>query len=475
LGLGLAAIGPAHGVDYHVDNSCAKAGRGIARDCDTPDGPFLTLAAAFGAALVPGDRILMHATGRPYVEPTLATPRAGAPGRPITLSGEGPARPVWTGAAGERLRVEYGEWTFERLTLDGGAARSDLVRVRAAGVTFRDCDFQNAVGDGLSVGARAHDLTVSGCRFRDLGGDGDKHAITTGREAGDPDDYAITGLAITDSEFDDIGGDGIQLYEAKDSCRKARVGGHITGNRFTLGTREGRENAIDVKTTATAADPLVIARNRISGWDGSSTATGSKPVVLQHCSDHVHFVDNRVERGAGSGTCDPCFGLVVSASTASADAPVRGVKIIGNTFVGQKRGVQLGEGSAETALVDLEVFHNTARGLRDAMFRVAGPVSGAFHNNLVHGLVLDCAAGGDLAGAAASHNGWFGSGAERRSCRDTCGDLCDPSDTTGSDPGFADGRAGDDALAPGSPAVDRGTDVGRPYAGAAPDLGAREQ
>jgi hypothetical protein len=465
--------GAAHAATYYVDNTCTSAGSGTSQTCNTSTGPFRTIAAAMSASLAPGDTIRVRATGTPYAEATIATSKAGTAAQPITLTSYAATPPVWSGSSGERLRVEHAWWVIDNFEFAAGGS-SDVIRVRAPGVTFRNCELHGSSGDGFSVGQGADNLTIDGCHIHDMGGGGDNHGIVTGKESGDGTDYTLTGLTVINSTFNDIGGDGIQLFEESDACREATVTGRIENNVFVMGTQEGHENAIDVKTMGLASDPLVIAGNDISGWDGSTTAEGSKPVVVQHCSDHVHFIGNVVKRGSGSGSCDPCFGLVVSASTASAASPVVGVRIVGNTFVGQERAMQLGEGSSATALAGLEVYHNTAWGLGDAMFRIAGPIQGQFKNNLVQGQVLSCSSGGSLSAVVRSNNGWFGSSSEQTSCSGSCGSLCHATDTVGSSAGFVDPAAGDFNLAAGSPAIDRGANVGLPFNGAAPDLGSHE-
>lgn len=468
--IALLATACTHADVYHVDNTCASSGSGVAESCG-PDGPFRSIAEAMGARLAPGGRILVRATATPYDEPRIATTAAGSAAEPITLTSLDGGRPVWSGGDDHRLVVDHGHWVFENIVFDGAGGQSDMIRVRAPGVTFRDCELRDSSGDGFSVGGAADGLTVDRCHLHDLGAGGDRHAIVTGKEK-DPPDYELTGLTVTNNRFENIGGDGIQLYEESGSCRKATVTGRIEGNTFALGNREGHENAVDIKATARADDPMLVARNTITGWDGSSTLTGSKPVVIQHCAEHIHFVENFVDRGGGNGPCSPCMGVIVSASTASAERPVEGIRIVGNVFVGQKRAIHLGGGEPDNALSGVEVLHNTAYGMARTMFRIEGPVGGSFRNNLVQGKVLACSGAGDLTGVESSHNGWFGSESDRDSCAASCGDLCDATDTRGSDAGLTDPASGDFTLRPESRATGAGVDVGLPYAGKAPDLGA---
>jgi hypothetical protein len=168
----------------------------------------------------------------------------------------------------------------------------------------------------------------------------------------------------------------------------------------------------------------------------------------------------------------------VSASTAAAAAPVVGVEVVGNVFVGMRDAIEIGDGSSATAHSDLKVFNNTAYRVTRAMFRVKGPVTaGKFQNNLnLDGPAMSCSTGGSLAGTTPSHNGWFGTTAHQDSCNVSCGgvDLCDATDTKGTDPLFTNPSGDNFTLQLTSAAIDKGTPVGLPFNGTVPDLGAKE-
>ncbi len=285
---------------------------------------------------------------------------------------------------------------------------------------------------------------------------------------------------ITNSQFTNGDQDYIQTFEDSGKCRQDTVTGRIEGNTFLYGPGQA-ENAIDIKTTALASDPLKIARNEIRGWAGSSN--NGRPVVLQHCADYVLFHDNLVDAGT-DGPCDPCICLAVSASTAGGHPPQTGVEIVGNTFVNCKYAILFGDSDSTAGDVgNVKIHNNTAAKLRSGEFIQVKTdiVSGTVRNNLWDGsgstaTALDCVgAAHDITGLVADHNGWFGSSSQQSSCAMDCtGDICDATDTKGPDPAFVNWSGNDFRLRSESPAIDKGVPVGRAYSGAAPDLGAYE-
>ena len=474
--------GVAQATVYYVDNSCTTGGTGRSPVCNQSDGPFRSIAAAMGAPLAPGDVIKVRATAQAYTEATVTTPVAGTSVAPIVITrydGD-TGRPVWRASSDELVNFTRAYWVVEHVEMDGNGVGADIISVNAQNVTVRDCVIHNNTNDAVSIGAAGDDFTISDCEIYDVGAGGDRHAITTGRESGDAINYVVTGVRILNNVIHDIGGDCIQFLESSGDCRVATVTGLIDGNVMRKGSRVGHENAIDVKTKALANDPLIISRNVITGWDGSSTAEGNRAVVIQHCADYAKFRYNFVQSdGPGNEglSCNPCMGVNVSASTATAATPVVGVEVVGNTFVGMRDAIEIGDGTSQTAHRDLKVLHNTAYRVSRAMFRIKGPVTqGEFRNNLsASGPGVSCSSGGDLTGSVWSHNGWFGDASQQSSCSGcSVGNLCDATDVRGSDPLFVNPAAGDFRLQSTSPCIDRGTPVGLPYLGAAPDLGAQE-
>lgn len=476
----LAAGVAAYGAEYFVDNSCPTAGDGTTTTCGA-QGPFKSIAAALSnTKLAAGDVIRIRATGTDYVEGTVNTSKAGAAGNPITVTryaGE-TGKPVWKRTSGSTmLVVDEPYYTFEGISFVATAESADIVHVLASNVTFRNCDFREG-GYAINISDAGDDLTVDGCTF-DGNGNNEKHSITTGR-LGVTAGYTLTGLVITNSRFTNGDQDYIQTFEDSGKCRQDTVTGRIEGNTFLYGPGQA-ENAIDIKTTALASDPLKIVRNEIRGWGGSSN--NGRPVVLQHCADYVLFHDNLVDAGT-DGPCDPCICLAVSASTAGGKAPQTGVEIVGNTFVNCKYAILFGDSDTTAGDVgNVKIHNNTAAKLRSGEFIQVKTdiVSGTVRNNLWDGsgstaTALDCVGGAhDITGLVADHNGWFGSSSQQSSCAMDCtGDICDATDTKGPDPAFVDWSGNDFRLRSESPAIDKGIPVGRAYSGAAPDLGAYE-
>jgi Right handed beta helix region len=116
-------------------------------------------------------------------------------------------------------------------------------------------------------------------------------------------------------------------------------------------------------------------------------------------------------------------------------------------------------------VVNVEVIHNTFHNNAGNSIRVEhkGIIGGIIRKNLIY-LSGAPRISGRLV-ADDSHNGWFTSSA---------GPLTSSQDTVGADPLFWDVLAKDFRLISTSPAIDRGTPVGIPYRGLAPDLGAFE-
>jgi len=480
-GVLLVACGGAHAATLYVDNTCPASGDGTSTTCG-PNGPFRSIVQAMNRCQpAAGTTIRVRATGISYVEGTVTTPRAGTASMPMTVTRyvSDTGKPVWGRSSGlTMLIVDDAYWIFENIVFSATAQPSDIVQVRAPNVTFTDCEFREG-GMAINIGDEGDNLDVDRCTF-DGNGNGAKHAITTGR-LGNTSNYVLTGVRIANSTFTNGDQDYIQTFENSDACRLATFTGTIDRNTFTYGPGQV-ENAIDIKTKALPTEPLNITNNTITGWSGS--LGDGRPVVVQHCSDYVHFNYNTVD--AGPGTCDPCIGLIFSASTALGQPPLTGLEAIGNTFVNCKYALVFGEGvSPGGDISGIKIFNNTAAKLRPAgdFIQVKTNIlGGEVKNNLWDGTntsltsALDCVAGAwNITALDADHNGWFGDLTQQQSCSLDCtGDICGGNDTTGPDPGFIDWTAGNFRLSPGSPAIDRGTNVGLPFNGAAPDLGAYE-
>jgi len=490
-GILLMAWGVAHAATLYVDNSCPTSGDGTTTSCGS-NGPFRTIGQAMSnSQLTAGSTLRVRATGISYVEGTLNTPRAGTASARLTVTryvGD-TGKPVWTrSAATLMLTVDDAFWTFDNIDFTATAAAGDIARVSAANVSFTNCAFREG-GVAVNIFEAGDNTTVDNCIF-DGNGNGTTHAITTGRSP-DPTAYTLTGIQILNSTFTNGDQDYIQLFQDSAlGCRQATVTGLIDGNSFTYGAGQG-ENALDIKTKALVGDPLIVSNNTFTGWNGDGTL--GKPVVIQHCPDYVHFNYNTVNAtttGPGSNTCSSCIGVILSCSEVNGGTGVSGLEVIGNTFYNVKYAIQTGEGDGFPAtgdtILDIKIWNNTASKLRTGgvFHRATSDIlGGEIRNNLAdlsattNGKALDCgSAAWTVTALIESNNGWYGDSTEQASCSadDCTGEICDTSDTTGTDPLFTNRAADDYTLQATSTAINAGINVGLPFMGAAPDLGAYE-
>ena len=472
LGVLLLLPAPAHATVRYVNGSCSTNGDGTAQDCAEAAGArgaHPTIAAGIAAAQ-PGDTIQIRPTGSAYRESQITTPIAGSADAPIviTRTDTSVTRPLWGPPAtpsGERLSVRHAWWVFDNLIFDNDGLDRDVITVDAPQVTIQSCWIRDGINDGISVSQNGDGLTVAYCTIDSVGSNGDTHGLTTGREGEPSSGYTLTGLRIVGNTFREIGGDAIQIYEAGDSCRVVFVTGLIDSNTFQKGSRPGHENAIDIKSAAFAADPLIISNNTITGWDGDSTAAGNRAVVIQHCADHTKFRGNFIDaEGPGADNPDDVWapidsslavGVHYSASTVRitigpdslgqvlSRPPVVGGEISDNVFFNcHYAAIEIGDGPGDTN-DGLVISGNKSYDHRGPMFRFRGPVvNGLIQNNeswpdmvalykkdsnppeyVVGGRGVRCHTGASFSGVA-SQNGWFGTTEQQNSCNAPCANLC---------------------------------------------------
>jgi hypothetical protein len=253
---------------FHVAPAGSDSHRGTSSE------PFRTFGRALEAAQ-PGD-IIVAADGT-YGE-AIATRRAGAPGRPITLRAARSGRAVLT-ASGRVVTVGHAYFVIEGLVLDGQFGENDIVRVYsgADGLVLRGVEVRNGARDGIDMGS-LRDVLIEGCRIHHLlwwdsetGAQQDAHGVTGA---------GVVNLTIRGSEIYQVSGDAIQLSPNRvfwdnllvEDCHfwSAPLPAPVAG--FPAGFIPG-ENAFDTKSPRDGGPRprAVFRRSTANGWRGAIT------------------------------------------------------------------------------------------------------------------------------------------------------------------------------------------------------------
>jgi Right handed beta helix region len=419
------------GAEFYVDSLAGPGGTG-------------SLSAAFRSiqeglnVLKPGDTLYVRGdtsgSGRIYSE-TPMFPVSGFNGSPITVRSF-PGDKVIVSTT-ETIILDRDFIVVKGFIFDHQKLESDAIRWSGNNINLSECEVRNGSRDGIDVSAKAKNVTISHCVIHHFvwadPARRDAHCIVA--------NPGVIGVRITGNTIYNCSGDGIHLFANDSTPVSLYVTNAVIENNTiysTLGANS--ENGLDLK----GGIDIDVKQNDIYGF------TQNKAVVVQKGAKNLRLEGNRIH--------DSARGVEFRWEAARFQHDITVTRNVFFNITGQYA-------LKFDGVVNVEVIHNTFHNNAGNSIRVEhkGIIAGIIKNNLFH-LSGSPRISGRLA-ADYSHNGWFTSSA---------GALTGSQDTVGVDPLFWDVLANDFRLISTSPAIDRGTPVGIPYRGLAPDLGAFE-
>jgi hypothetical protein len=420
-------------------------------------GPWLTIQHA-AETMRAGDTTYVRAGV--YHESGIVFAHSGAPGAPIVLSA----------------------YESEQVTIDGSGARhrSSGIEIRDGGGHYRiqGLTIRNMPRSGITTigetSERYHDITIRDCVLHDNGLSGIRLAAVDG--------FVVENVEAYDNGYyglDIIGSDDGALSAAHGIVRRSSFHGHTGKEGHGLAINQGHDIAVS---------DSVAYHNRIHGFDVSDWPKSgelSHDITLERNRSH----DNGV---AGFAINSDSHHVVYRYNVAYWN---------GADWAGQgsSSGFLCYEGCWQ-----VEWFNNVSLGNTDAGFWVEdqlgrystpGDALLVFKNNIAYNngrpewedrpaLVVE----GERWQVIATHNNW--AGAAGLPTGEVSADIVHDrgqvytvaainegvfqAGNVSLDPQFVDPTVPDVRLEPGSPCIDAGDDVGLPYHGAAPDMGAFE-
>ena len=389
-------------------------------------------------ALRPGD-VLLLGDGTYTADPGSVSMRAGDSGAVITVRAEAGANPVISAGSGDSaFRFKADWWTVEGVKFDGRDSGRDVIVVSASHIVLRNCTVTNGNRDGVDIGGAASDVEIDGCLIYDMNWPGDDaHGVVAGR---------ATDVRILNCEIYNCTGDSIQIFADGVPLADQVL---ISGCHLWNGWSERHENAIDVK----ASTNVTISNNLCHGFKGLSNA-----IVIHQAVTNVIVEKNLIYDSLG--------GIRVNIHNGGKPQTVKvRHNIIRDTF---GTGGTSGYGIQLDDVIDVEVYNNTMAFLPGSSFWFDGTLQDVLIKN---NLIVSCDrphdnSHGFTGTTEFDYQGWFD--AEALSA-DGANSISAPD---ASDVKFIDADGRDLGLAPDSPAKEAGVDVGLPYSGSAPDLGA---
>jgi hypothetical protein len=417
---------------------------------DGQDGPWLTIQRAAGA-MTAGD--ITYVRAGTYYESGISFAHSGAPGAPITLT----------------------NYQSEDVVIDGSQAADDypgicIVRGRShyviQGLTIRHMGWSGIATDEDTT-EPFQDITIRDCILHDNGWSGIELA-------------AVDGFVVEDVEAYNNAFYGLNIIGSDDGALSA-ANGIVRGSSFYNHTGdEGHGLAINQGHDITVSDSVAY-HNTIHGFDVSdwpkygalsynvafernlSYDNGVAGFAINSDSHHVVYRNNVAWRNgaawAGLGVMsgfwcyEGCWHVEWYNNVS-----------LGNTDAGFWVEEQFG--SYSTPDDNLLVFKNNIA-----------------YNNDPRGYAAALVIVGDNTWqVVATHNDWsvppgYEVAVHNQGTEYTPDDINQGAFQTGNisvDPQFVDAAVPDVHLQPGSPCIDAGVDVGLPYLGLAPDMGAYE-
>lgn len=380
--------------------------------------------------LQPGDTLLVRAGT--YNE-SLALPRDGQAGKRIVLKAYPNEKPIVTNMT-TLLTLSKQWWLIQGLIFDQQGAASDAIKISGSNSILRGCEIRNGVKDGIDGAKGSTNITIENCTIHNFVNQPgvDAHGIVVNPGA--------IGWKILKNKIYNCGGDCIQLY-AEDTHPVSEYSKNFTisGNTFYTTLGANSENALDFK----GIDSCLVDGNEMYGFQNKAWVVQKGCRNITGSNNIIHDSERGIEfRGEGGKSQE-------------------NIKLVRNVFYNIQKFYVLKFDN----VANVELYHNTLANSPVTAIRVegAGINGGKMQNNLI----ANC--GGASASAmfnfTSDYNGWFNADAD---------EMAGANDITGADPKFVNAAQANFRLASVSPAKDKGVNLGLPFTGAKPDLGAYE-
>jgi nitrous oxidase accessory protein NosD len=427
---------------------------------DTADGsaahPFRTISKAV-SVVGPGE--LIRVLAGTYAERVVlaGSVQAGRPDAKITLQGEGKPRLVPGPGSGALVQVKRPNWIIDGFELDMQRQTNFAVTFEGdvKGSVLANSELHHGTsGAAVTTYGNATGATIENNHIHDFvktGGNQDSHGVVVQPTSRD--------ITVRNNDIHDNSGDSVQCLGPEGfSTLPPAKGLTIENNHFYA----NRENAVDIKT----CHDVVIRNNRMHRFKPSATAKGDAVVVHMSARD-VLIEDNEVyDSGKGISVGGNREGPMPTGVVIRRNR----VHDITTENGGEGTGIRLE--NSEGALV----VNNTITQVGNAALVIGHGTGGPTSNVTVENNIIDApvavSLGHERPGLKMGFNLFpvsssFKSGkvvVSLAEYRQNSGDTTSLTGATALSPDFA----------PSAPAVDRGTNVGLPFCGAAPDIGAVE-
>jgi nitrous oxidase accessory protein NosD len=391
-----------------------------------------------------------------------ASVKAGTAAAPITLRGEGKPKLVPTSSGWYMVHVRRPHWRIEGFELDVRGQRQ--VAVTFSGdtegtVLARNELHHGAFGSGISTDSGARGVTIEDNHIHHFDrGSSDSHGVVIAPTSRD--------ITVRGNDIHDNSGDSVQCLGPEGFSDDTPARGVLIERNHMY---DNRENAVDVKT----CHDVIVRGNRMHGFAKSTTSRG-EALVVHYSARNVLVEDNDIS--------DASLGIAVGGNRVG--PPPTNVSLRRNRIhalrTPEGSGIRIENGR------DVRVLHNTLTGT-DGFALVIGHGTGgdstdvAVRNNLFatrHAVNLGPHAPGlKMESNLYLPRAGFTTGSFFVPSVAWVGDTLAAWQAEGRDVGSvesASALADPREFTPGPGAVDRGMDLGLPYCGAAPDVGAVE-
>ncbi|HZI13183.1 MAG TPA: right-handed parallel beta-helix repeat-containing protein [Myxococcus sp.] len=422
----------------------------------TPARPFRTIAKAISQAN-PGE--VVRVLAGTYSERIIIGPnaKAGTPEAKITLQGEGRPRIIPGNGGGALVQISRPNWVVDGFEVD--VQRQPYFAVKftgdVRGSVLANSDVSNGgAGGGVTTYDNATGATIENNHIHGFvknTGNKDSHGIVVQPTSKD--------ITVRNNDIHDNSGDSVQCLGPEGFSSLPPADGLVVENNHFYANRE---NAVDIKTCYRVA----IRNNRMHQFRPTSTAKGDV-VVVHYSARDVTVEDNEIyDSGKGISVGGNREGPMPSGIV------IRRNRIHDMTTEngGEGTGIRL-ENSEGTVVVN-----NSIARVATALIighGTGGPTKApVVRNNIVDSAPIAVNLGGQAPGLQAGSN-LFPAGAQFKRNGTLVG-LEAFKAATGDSTSTAGASGMDASFGPGSEAVDKGADVGLPFCGAAPDLGAVE-